>query len=212
MTLGNSEGDNTSASYAGDLYLLLWKRLKRGKTEPLYPLRPGPLIKRHDGGLAAVVERWTLYHWQPNQLNANANFWRDSANSEEDIRSLSSGLGGIFLGTDSGVAAIVHLDGGTLGLKRERTSDGSYDSRDGVLATATDRAGNLAATGTLQGQIKLYNPQPAINAPASVTEAHAREITAMSMTADGQMLVSASGDGELKFWRVHNERLELFLR
>ena len=67
----------------------------------------------------------------------------------------------------------------------------------------------LAATGTLQGQIELYNPQPAINAPASVTEAHAREITAMSMTADCQMLVSASGDGELKFWRVHNERLEL---
>jgi hypothetical protein len=62
MTLGDSEGDNTSAIYAGDLYLLPWKRLKRGKTEPLYPLRPAPLIKRHDGGLAAVVESWPLYH------------------------------------------------------------------------------------------------------------------------------------------------------
>ena len=213
MNFGMKSGDRGSADelsiLPGDLYLIPWKRLKRGKTAPVFPLRLGPLSSREDGGLAAVVESWTLHQWSPDLSAVNGVPWRDADNDQEDIRGLSRSEHGHFVGTDSGLVAIVKPDGSQDLIEGAHTEKGSYDSRDGVLATASVNSVDLAAVGTLRGQIKIYDLIERTGAPTFVTDAHSREIVALAFTENGQLLASADAEGALRFWKRHADRLEL---
>ena len=213
MNFAMKSGDRGSADelsiLLGDLYLIPWKRLKRGKTAPVFPLRLGPLSSREDGGLAAIVESWTLHQWGPDLSAVTGVPWRDADNDEEDIRGLSRAQHSHFVGTDSGLVAIVKPDGSHDLIEGAHTETGNYDSRDGVLATAFADSVDLAAAGTLRGQIKLYDLSKKTGAPCFVTDAHPREVVALAIMDDGQFLASADADGALKLWRRHPDQLEL---
>jgi WD40 repeat protein len=155
------------------------------------------------------VESWTLHQWSSDLSAVNGAPWRDADNDEEDIRGLSRAQPGHFVGTDSGLVAIVNPDGSEDLIEGAHTEKGSYDSRDGVLATALADSVDLAAVGTLRGQIKLYDLMKKTGAPTFVTDAHPREIVALAIMDDGQFLASADADGALKFWKRHPDQLEL---
>jgi len=205
---GSAAFDN-SAIRVGRLFLLPWKRMKRGNTPPVYPLRLGPLAQRWDRGLAAVVEGYTLHQWNSNLSEIAAAPWRDFASSEEDIKGLSQSRKGCFVGTDSGLVAIVNPDGSQELVEPAHTERGTYDSRNGVLATTIADEAGLAFAGNLRGQIKVYDLVRNGGAPVSITDAHDREIVAMAITADGQWLASAAADGVLRLWQRRNEKLKL---
>jgi len=209
LNSGHSVATDESAIQLSHLYLLPTKLLKRGQTPPVYPLRLGPLAPRKDGGLAAVVESWTLHQWGPDLSESTSAPWRDTVNNEEDIRGVYAGQDGYFVGTDSGLVAFVKPDGGQELIERAHTEKANYDSRDGVLATTLAEDAGLAVAGTLRGQIKLYDLQQKNRAPISITDAHDREIVAMTITSDGQMLASGSADGVLKFWQHKADRIKL---
>jgi WD40 repeat protein len=213
MNFAMKSGDTVSADelsiLAGDLYLIPWKRLRRGKTDPVFPLRLAPLSSRDDGGLAAVVESYTLHQRSPNSSAVDSVPWRDKDNDEEDIRGLTRSEYGHLVGTDSGLVAIVKPDGSQELIERAHTEKGAYDSRDGVLATAVADSVDLAVVGTLRGQIKVYNLIERTGTPTFVTDAHSREIVALAFTHDGELLASADAEGALRFWRRHPDRLEL---
>ncbi len=206
---GYSASNDESAIQLSHLYLLPTKLLKRGQTSPIFPLRLGPLARQKDGGLAAVIESWTLHQWGPELSESISAPWRDADNNEEDIRGVCAGTDGYVVGTDSGLVALVRPDGSQDIVERVNAEKGGYDPRDGVLATVFAEEAGLAAAGTLNGQIKLYNLQQSKEAPISVTEAHDREIAAMAITSDGQYLATGSADGVLKVWRTTTDRLEL---
>jgi WD40 repeat protein len=209
--LPSSNADNVteSAIQAEHLFLMPWKRVKRGGTPPVYPLRLGPLAQRWDRGFAAVVEGYTLHQWNSNLSEIASAPWRDVGNSEEDIKGVSQSRKGSFVGTDSGLVAIVKTDGQQDLVERAHTERGAYDSRDGVLATAVADEANLALAATLRGQIKVYDLHEKTGAPLWVTEAHEREIVAMAVTPDGRTLASAAADGVLRLWRQRDNSFEL---
>ena len=206
---GDNLGEDASAIEAGPLFLLPWKRVNRGKTPPVYPLRLGPIAKHGDKGLAAVVESWTLHHLSSDRAESAPVPWRDADNYEEDIRGVSASRNGHFVGTDSGLVAIVKPDGSQELIERAHTEKGAYDSRDGVLATAMADCVDLAVAGTLRGQIKVYDLIERTGAPTFVTDAHSREIVALAITENGQLLASADAEGALRFWKRHADQLEL---
>jgi WD40 repeat protein/tRNA A-37 threonylcarbamoyl transferase component Bud32 len=206
---GNNVGDHASGIETGPLFLLPWKRVNRGNTPPVYPLRLGPLARHGDKGLAAVIESFTLHHLSSNPPESTPVPWRDADNYEEDIRGVSVSRNGHFVGTDSGLAALVKPDGSQELIERAHTEKGAYDSRDGVLATAVADSVDLAVVGTLRGQIKVYDLIERTGAPTFVTNAHSREIVALAFTDDGQLLASADAEGALRFWKRHADRLEL---
>lgn len=208
-TTGGNFGDHASGIETGPLALLPWKRLSRGNTSPVYPLRLGPIAKHGDKGLAAVIESFTLQHLSSARHESPIAPWRDADNHEEDIRGLSAKRNGHFVGTDSGLVAIVKPDGRQELIERTHTEMGEYDSRDGVLATAVADSVDLAVAGTLRGQIKFYDLIERTGAPTFVTDAHSREIVALAITENGQLLASADAEGALKFWKRHADRLEL---
>lgn len=202
-------GSSNHKVIPGQLFLLPWRKLKRGNTPPAYPLRLGPICLRHDGGLAAVVESWTLNQWNADLTTADSSYWRDFENSEEDIRGLVATDGGVVVGTDSGVVAVVHGDSRETSLERARTETGDYDSRDGVTAIAVNQQSQVTAAGNLRGEIRMYDSSEGRNALTFVTEAHQKRIVALAISENGQRLVSADSDGSLKFWKRHDQRLEL---
>jgi WD40 repeat protein len=206
---GNNVGDHASGIGAGPLFLLPWKRVNRGNTPPVYPLRLGPIAKHGDKGLAAVIESWTLHHLSSDRPESTPALWRDADNYEEDIRGVSASRNGHFVGTDSGLVAIVKPDGSQELIERAHTEKGAYDSRDGVMATAVADSVDLAVVGTLRGQIKVYDLIDRTGAPTFVTDAHSREIVALTITDDGQLLASADAEGALRFWKRHPDQLEL---
>lgn len=206
---GNNVGDHASGIGAGPLFLLPWKRVNRGNTPPVYPLRLGPIAKHGDKGLAAVIESWTLHHLSSDRPESTPALWRDADNYEEDIRGVSASRNGHFVGTDSGLVAIVKPDGSQELIERAHTEKGAYDSRDGVMATAVADSVDLAVVGTLRGQIKVYDLVERTGAPTFVTDAHSREIVALTITDDGQLLASADAEGALRFWKRHPDQLEL---
>jgi hypothetical protein len=208
LTASRTSSDE-SAIQVGHLFLMPWKRLSRGKTSPTYPQRLGPLARRSDNGLAAVVENYTLYQWGSNLSESESAFWRDFANSEEGIEALSQSQHGSFVGTDSGLVAIVKADGSQDLVERAHTEDGSFDSRNGVLTNAVAADAGLAVVGTLRGQIKLYDLSVRKGAPKFITDAHEREIVATDISCTGQLIATTSADGVLKLWKVHSDRLEL---
>lgn len=193
----------------GDFYLIPWQRVRRGKSSHSFPLRLGPLSSREDGGLLAVVESWTLHQWSPDLSAVDGVPWRDSANDEEDIRGFSKSRNGHFVGTDSGLVAMIKPDGGQDLIEGAHTENGSYDSRDGVLSAAVVDSVNLAVVGTLRGQIKVYDLTARTKRPVYVADAHSREIVAIATTENGQLLASADAEGALRFWKRHADRLEL---
>jgi len=209
LNSGHSASNDESAIQLSHLYLLPSKLLKRGQTPPVYPLRLGPLAPRKDGGLAAVVESWTLHQWGPDLSESTSALWRDTVNNEEDIRGVYAGQDGYFVGTDSGLVALVKSNGSQEIIEYVDAEKGGYDSRDGVLATAIAEDADLAVAGTQRGQIKLYDLQQKNGAPISITDAHDREIVALTMTPDGQTLASGSADGVLRIWRRRDETFEL---
>ncbi len=206
---GNADTANESAIQVGHLFLMPWKRLSRGKTRPVYPLRLGPLARRFDNGLAAVVESWTLYQWGSDLCDVASTPWQDVLNSKEDIGSVCASQHGCLVGTDSGLVAIVKPDGSQDLIEAAHTEKGAYDSRDGVLATAVADEVGLAIAGTLRGQIKVYELQKSTGAPVAITDAHDREIVALAITDDGQLIASTAADGSLRFWKRHTDALEL---
>jgi hypothetical protein len=205
----SSPGDNATAIEIGPLFLLPWKRVKRGNTPPVYPLRLGPIAQQGDKGLAAVIESWTLHQLSSDRPESAAVLWRDTDNDEEDIRGVSACRNGHFVGTDSGLVAIVKPDGSQQLIERAHTEKGAYDSRDGVLATAVADSVDLAFVGTLRGQIKVYDLTERTGAPTFVTDAHSREIVAIAITENGHLLASADAEGAIRFWKRHPDRLEL---
>ena len=208
---GDNVGDHPSGIGTGALFLLPWKRVNRGNTPPVYPLRLGPIAKHGDKGLAAVIESWTLHHLSSDRPETTPALWRDADNYEEDIRGVSAGRNGHFVGTDSGLVAIVKPDGSQELIERAHTEKGAYDSRDGVLATAVADCVDLAVVGTLRGQIKVYDLIERTGSSTFVTNAHSREIAALTITDDGRLLASADADGALRFWKRQPDRLELLL-
>ena len=208
-TTGGDFDDDVSGIETGPLALLPWKRLSRGNTSPVYPLRLGPIAKHGDAGLAAVIESFTLQHLSSDRHESTPALWRDADNYEEDIRGVSACRNGHFAGTDSGLVAIVKPDGSQELIARARTEKETYDSRDGVRATAVADSVDLGVAGTLRGQIKIYDLNERTGAPTFVTDAHSREIVALAFTDDGQLLASADAEGALRFWKRHADRLEL---
>jgi WD40 repeat protein/tRNA A-37 threonylcarbamoyl transferase component Bud32 len=206
---GNNASDHASGIGAGPLFLLPWKRVNRGNTPPVYPLRLGPIAKHGHTGIAAVIESWTLHHLSSDRPESTPALWRDADNYEEDIRGVSASRNGHFVGTDSGLVAIVKPDGSEELIERAHTETKDYDSRDGVLATAVAESVDLAAVGTLRGQIRIYDLIERTGAPTFVTDAHSREIVALAFTKNGQLLASADAEGALRFWKRHADRLEL---
>jgi WD40 repeat protein len=206
---GETVAEKSSSIQVGHLFLMPWKRLTRGQTSPVYPLRLGPLARRWDNGLAAVVESWTLYQWNSDLSGVASAPWQDIANSTEDILGVSASRQGCFVGTDSGLVAVVKPDGSQELIEGAHTENGPYDSRDGVLTSAVANEVDLAVVGTLRGQIKVYDLDGKRGAPVSITDAHDREIVALAITPNGQNLASAAADGVLRHWRRHDERLEL---
>ena len=193
----------------GKLFLLPWKMMKRGSTPPAYPLRLGPICVRSDGGLAAVVESWTLNQWNSERKGSYPEYWRDFDNSEEDMHGLVANDDGVVVGTDSGLVALVHEDGQATFLEKARTETGAYDSRDGVTAIAGDEQNTIAAAGNLRGEIRLFELPAGRGVPAFVTDAHRSQIVALAISENGQRLASADIEGALKFWKRHPDRLEL---
>lgn len=205
----NAQKAKESAIQVGHLFLMPWKRLKRGQTAPVYPQILGPLSRRSDNGLAAIVEGYTLYQWSSNLSGNGSAFWRDVANNEQAIEGLSQSEYGFFVGTNSGLVALVKPDGSEELVAGAETTNGSFDPRDGVLATAVADSADLAVAGTLQGQIKVYNLTERTGTPTFVTDAHSREIVCLAITHNGQLLASADAAGALRFWKRHADRLEL---
>ncbi len=193
----------------GQLFLLPWKMMKRGSTPPVYPLRLGPICLRNDGGVTAVVESWTLNQWNSELKVSHPEYWRDFDNSEEDIHGLVATDGGVVVGTDSGVVALVHENGEETFLEKARAVTGSYDSRDGVTAIAVSDQNQVAAAGNLRGQIRLFELPAGRGVPAFVTDAHRSQIVSLAITENGQRLASADSNGALKLWKRHPDRLEL---
>lgn len=193
----------------GQIFLLPWKMMKRGSTSPIYPLRLGPLCRRIDGGLAAVVESWTLNQWSSELRDSHPGYWRDFENSEEDMHGLVATDGGVVVGTDSGLVAVVHEDGQATFLEKARTETGAYDSRDGVTAIAVNDQNHVVVAGNLRGQIRLFELPAGRGIPAFVTDAHPSQIVALAITENANLLASADAEGALKFWKRHSDRLEL---
>jgi WD40 repeat protein len=193
----------------GQLFLLPWRKMKRGNTPPAYPFRLGPICLRHDGGLAAVVESWTLNQWDADLTTADPQYWRDFENSEQDMHGLVATRAGVVVGTDSGVVAIVREEGGATFLEKARTETGDYDSRDGVTAIAVNDHSHIAAAGNLRGQIRMYDIVAGRGSPIFVTDAHRSRIVALAISENGQRLASADSEGALKFWKRHPDHLEL---
>ncbi len=208
LNSGHSAANDESTIQLSQLYLLPSKLLKRGQTPPAYPMRLGPLAPRKDGGLAAVIESWTLHQWGPDLSESTSAPWRDAANNEEDIRGVCAGTDGYLVGTDSGLVALVKANGSQELIEGVDAGKGGYDSRDGVLATAMAEDADLAMAGTQRGQIKLYDLQQKNGTSISITDAHDREIVAMASTPDGKILATGSADGVLKLWRLRNHTLE----
>ena len=193
----------------GDLYLIPWQRVRRGKSAHSFPARLGPLLSREDGGLAAVVESWTLHQWSSDLSAVDGVPWRDSANDEEDIRGFCRTRAGHIVGTDSGLVAIAKPDGGQDLIEGVHTENGSYDSRDGVLAAAVADGVDIAVVGTLRGQIKMFDLIEKTGRPICIADAHSREIVAIAINDNGQLVASADAEGALRFWKRHANQLEL---
>jgi WD40 repeat protein len=193
----------------GPLFLLPWQCMKHGDSTSQYPLRLGPICLRKDGGLAAVVESWTLHQWDADLKASRPEYWRDFDNSEEDMHGLVATDGGVVVGTDSGLVALVNKDGQATFLEKARTESGTFDSRDGVTAIAVNDQNRVAVAGNLQGQIRLFELPAGSGVPAIVTDAHRTQIMALAITENGQRLASSDSTGALKFWKRHQDRLEL---
>ena len=202
-------GSPDQAVVSGQLFLLPWRKMKRGNTPPAYPLRLGPICLRHDGGLAAVVESWTLNQWDADLTAAESTYWRDFENSEQDLHGLVATKAGVTVGTDSGVVAVVREESGSIFLEKARTETGNYDSRDGVTAIAVNDHSDIAAAGNLRGQIRMYDLVAGRGAPTFIADAHRSRIVAMAISENGQRMASADSEGALKFWKLHPDRLEL---
>jgi WD40 repeat protein len=167
------------------------------------------LLSREDGGLAAVVESWTLHQWSSDLSAVDGVPWRDSANDEEDIRGFCRTRAGHIVGTDSGLVAIAKPDGGQDLIEGVHTENGSYDSRDGVLAAAVADGVDIAVVGTLRGQIKMFDLIEKTGRPICIADAHSREIVAIAINDNGQLVASADAEGALRFWKRHANQLEL---
>ena len=66
----------------------------------------------------------------------------------------------------------------------------------------------LLSQAVLGGSTKLDVRSPQ-NAPAFITDAHSRSISTVSISKDGQVVVSAAEDGLLRFWKRLPNQLEL---
>lgn len=193
----------------GPLFLLPWQRMRHGESQYQFPMRLGPICFRNDGGLAAVVESWTLHQWDADSKSTRPEYWRDFDNSEEDMHGLVATDEGVVVGTDSGLVALVHKDGQATFLEKARTESGTFDSRDGVTAIAVNDQNRVAVAGNLRGQIRLFELPAGSGVPAIVTDAHRTQIMALAITENGQRLASSDSTGALKFWKRHQDRLEL---
>ena len=196
---GVSSGDN--AVLVGDVYLFPIAD-DNGKEVLL-----GPLAGRGDGGLSCTVRSSWLHQWNGDLGQQTAKPWQDFINSQEDVGDVSAAYDQTFVGSDSGVVVLLDSTG-----QRRLLQDGeraSTNTRDRITATAITHDGGFAVAGSAGGQLRIYDLRSPKNAPAFITDAHSRSISTVSISNDGQLVVSAAEDGSLRFWKRLPNQLEL---
>lgn len=192
---------NEDAVLVGDVYLFPTAD-EHGKEMLL-----SPIAGRGDGGLSCTVRSSWLHQWNSDLGQQAAKPWQDFINSQEDVGDVSAAYDQTFVGSDSGVVVLLNSAG-----ERRLLQDGekaSTSSRDRITATAITHDGGFAVAGSAGGQLRMYDLESPKNAPAFITDAHSRSISAASISDDGMLVASAADDGSLRFWKRLPNQLEL---
>ncbi|MEM7504953.1 MAG: WD40 repeat domain-containing protein, partial [Pseudomonadota bacterium] len=113
------------------------------------------------------------------------------------------GATGIVFSNDGSQLAISSLRGCIdVWQLEEPTAALSYCDADVTGELAFDPSGRMLAAGSLTGRIHIVRVSPGSLTEERTIDGHRESTTALAFDRSGEWLISASGDGELRFWET----------